>query len=70
MKNFKMWRKLRQENSRYKPPNKIFMNEAGQSVLCGPTGYKMSLEPPDTENRQWFNEYIDISGRVYYDEVK
>ena len=72
MNNFKMWRKLRSADSRYTPPNKIFMNdERGESVLCGPTGYKMSLEPPGTENRKWFNEYIDIGGRVYYDdEVK
>lgn len=70
MKNFKMWRKLRPEDSRYRPPSKIFMDEAGQSVLCTPTGYKVSLEPPGTENRKWFNEYADIGGRVYYDEVK
>ncbi len=70
MNNFKMWRKLRSADSRYSPPNKIFDNGMGDTVLCGPTGYKMSLEPPGTEHRKWFNEYMDISGRVYYDEVK
>lgn len=71
MNNFKMWRKLRSKDSRYTPLNKIFMNdEIGESVLCGPTGYQISLEPPCTEHRKWFNEYVDISGRVYYDEVK
>nr|DAH20454.1 MAG TPA: hypothetical protein [Bacteriophage sp.] len=71
MNNFKMWRKLRSEDSRYTPSNKIFMNdESGESVLCGPTGYQISLEPPFTDHRKWFNEYVDISGRVYYDEVK
>lgn len=71
MNNFKMWRKLRSEDSRYTPPNKIFVNdESGESVLCGPTGYRISLEPPFTDHRKWFNEYVDISGRVYYDEVK
>lgn len=71
MNNFKIWRKLRSEDSRYTPPNKIFMNdESSESVLCGPTGYQISLEPPGTEHRKWFNEYVDIGGRVYYDEVK
>lgn len=71
MNNFKMWRKLRSEDSRYMPPNKIFINdERGESVLCVPTGYRVSLEPPGIEHRKWFNEYVDIGGRVYYDEVK
>ena len=49
-------------------PDEIFMTENGEKVLCRFTGYEV-LCGNDPLKGNWFKEYTDSEGNLYYSEA-
>lgn len=44
------------------PMDKAFYNDDGNRELCHATGYEVFI----TADGQWWNEYEDSAGNIYY----
>ena len=48
------------------PFDKVFETPEGNEELCHATGYEICLGQDPTDSSNWWNEYIDTQGRIYY----